>query len=175
MAYIVARKNGMWEIRESHSTPAGPRSRTLATFKTLTPEAIERARERSRKDLHATELRKAARRAGAPVAAQPSDRSAGELLTQLAEGHGPRPLLAQLLANALSANISVTLSPDERTTPSADEGQLTDSERAAGAWVAATPERRGEALRDLLLLTDWLPRSATREQLHFPRISSRAA
>jgi hypothetical protein len=175
MAYIIARNSGMWEIRESHSTPAGPRSRTLATFKTLTPEAIERARERSRKDLHATELRKAARRAGAPVAAQPSDRSAGELLTQLAEGHRPRPLLTRLLANALSADASRALAPDGRTTPPTDEEQLTDSERAAGAWVAATPERRGEALRNLLLLTDWLPRATTREQLQFPRISSQAA
>lgn len=161
MAYIVARNGGMLELRESHSTPAGPRSRTLANFRILTPETIEQARRRSSKNIDAKELRKAARRAGAPVADPPPDRSAGELLAQLAEGHRPRPLLARLLASALSAD--------------AGGDQPTDSERAAAAWVTASPQRRGEALRDLLLLTDWLPRSATRTHLRFPRISSQAA
>jgi hypothetical protein len=158
MTYIVARKTGAWEIRESHGTNAGPRSRTLATFRTLTPEVIQRAQARSTKRLNASELRKAARRVGAPVAAPPPDRTAGELLAQLAAGHRPRPLLARLLAKALSA----------------DESQPADNAEAAAAWIAASPERRGETLHDLLLLVDHLPRAGTRERSRFPRIASRA-
>jgi hypothetical protein len=159
MAYVVPRSTGAWEIRESHSTQAGPRSRTLATFRSLTPEVIERARERSTRHLEADELRRAARRAGAPVAAAASDRAAGELLSQLAAGHRPRPLLARLLAKALSA----------------DGGQPTGNAEAAAAWIAASPERRGETLRDLLLLVDHLPPPKTRVRPRFPRIASRVA
>lgn len=156
MAYVVARKTGAWEIRESHSTAAGPRSRTLASFRTLTPAVIERARARSSKDLDVEELRKAARRAGAPVLTPGSDTAAGELLGEIAAGRRPRPLLARLLVQALSS----------------DENQPTDNAQAAAAWIAASPERRGETLRDLLLLTDHLPRPARRERARFPRIAS---
>lgn len=159
MAYVVARKTGAWEIRESHNTDAGPRSRTLAGFRSLTPEVIERAQARSTKRLDANELRTAARRAGAPVAAPASDRAAGELLAQLAAGHRPRTSLARLLAKALSA----------------DGAQPTDNAEAAATWVAASPERRGETLRDLLLLVDHLPRTRTPERARFPRITSRPA
>lgn len=158
MAYIVARKTGAWEIRESHNTDAGPRSRTLASFRTLTPTVIERARARSSKDLSEDELRKAARRAGAPVATTSSDAAAGELMAELAAGRRPRPLLARLLVQALSN----------------DGPQPTDNAQAAAAWISASPERRGETLRDLLLLTDHLPRRPQRERARFPRIPSRA-
>jgi len=159
MAYIVARKTGTWEIRESRNTDAGPRSRTLATFRTLTPDVIERAMARSSKNLDTSELRNAARRAGAPVATSASDRAAGELLAQLADGHRPRPLLGRLLAKALSA----------------DGSQPTDNAEAAAAWIVASPERRGETLRDLLLLVDHLPRTRMPERPLFPRIASRPA
>jgi hypothetical protein len=120
---------------------------------------IERAQERSTRRLDAYELRKAARRAGAPVAAEASDRAAGDLLSQLAAGHRPRPLLARLLAKALSA----------------EGGQPTGNAEAAAAWIAASPERRGETLRDLLLLVDHLPPPRTRVRDRFPRIVSRPA
>jgi hypothetical protein len=158
MAFVLDRGAGAWEIRESHTTAAGPRSRTLATFRTLTPETIAHAQARSSKDLDASELRQAAVRAGAPVAAPPSDRSAGDLLSQLADGQRPRPLLARLLVQALSQ----------------DGGQPTDNLQAAAAWITASSERRGETLRDLLLLSDHLPRARTRERRRFPRIASRA-
>jgi hypothetical protein len=158
MAFVLDRGTGAWEIRESHTTVAGPRSRTLATFRTLTSETIAHAQARSSKDLDASELRQAARRAGAPVEGPPSDRSAGELLSQLADGRRPRPLLARLLVQALSE----------------DGNQPTDNLRAASAWITASSERRGETLRDLLLLSDYLPRARTRERRPFPRIASRA-
>jgi hypothetical protein len=156
MAYVVARKTGAWEIRESRSTTAGPRSRTLAGFRTLTPAVIERARARSSKDLDVDELRKAARRAGAPVLAPGSDTAAGVLLAEIAAGRRPRPLLTRLLVQALSS----------------DENQPTDNAQAAAAWISASPERRGETLRDLLLLSDHLPRRGRRERARFPRIAS---
>ncbi|HEX8959922.1 MAG TPA: hypothetical protein VF770_08880, partial [Solirubrobacterales bacterium] len=68
MAFIVPKKKGTWEIRESRSTPAGPRSTTLATFRELSDEVIEQARRRASKPLDAKELRQAALRAGAPLA-----------------------------------------------------------------------------------------------------------
>jgi hypothetical protein len=158
MAYIVPRKTGAWEIRESYGTAAGPRSRTLAGFRTLTAEAIERAQARSTKHLDPEELRKAARRAGAPVASPPTDRAASQLLTQLAAGQKPRPVLARLLLKALST----------------EDSQPTDNAEAAAAWIAVTAEQRGEALRDLLLLADHLPRARIRAHARFPRVVSRA-
>lgn len=163
MAFVLDRGTGAWEIRESHTTAAGPRSRTLATFRTLTSERIAHAQARSSKDLDASELRQAARRAGAPVEGPPSDRSAGELLSQLADGQRPRPLLARLLVQALSQEAL-----------SQDGSQPTDNLQAAAAWITASSERRGETLRDLLLLSDYLPRARTRERQPFPRIASRA-
>ena len=158
MAYVVARKTGAWEIRESQSTEAGPRSRTLATFKTLTPEVIAHAQARSSKPLDASELRRVARRAGAPVALSGIDRAAGELLAELGAGRRPRPMLARLLAGALQ---------DERDVAAANA-------EAAAAWITATPTRRGDTLRDLLLLVDHLPRPRAPRLERFPRIASSA-
>jgi hypothetical protein len=158
MSYVVPRSTGTWEIRESHATAAGPRSRTLATFRVLTQQVIEHAQERSSKPLDASELRKAARRVGAPVAAPAPDRAAGELLAELAAGRRPRPVLARLLTSTLQA----------------DDGALAGNAEAAAAWIAASPKQRGAALRDLLLLVDQLPRARARARERFPRIASSA-
>ncbi len=159
MAYVVPRAGEAWEIRESHTTASGPRSRTLVTFKTLTPEAIAQAQERAGRQLEAGELRRAAWRAGAPVAPPTGDRAAGELLAELAAGRRPRPALSRLLIESLQA---------ERTSPSSNA-------QAAAAWIGAPARKRGETLRDLLLLVDHLPRRRRREQPSFPRIESQAA
>jgi hypothetical protein len=157
MAYVVARGRDSWEIRESQLTAAGPRSRTLATFTSLTPEILQRARERARKPVQDSALRLAARRAGAPVAAKRADEAAAELLDQLAAGQAPRPILKQLLVEAL-ADGSI---------------EQNDNAQAAAAWITATPRRRGETLRDLLMLSDHLPRRANRPaRTRFPRIQS---
>lgn len=155
--YVVPRKNGAWELRESASTAAGPRSRTLASFRTLTPEVVERARSRAMKPADAAEIRRAAARAGAPVAASDADAAAGTLLEELARGRAPRPMLRALLADALG--------DARRPTPS-------DSARAAAPWVAASAHERGAALRDLLLLADRLPAPRTPPRRSFPRIAS---
>lgn len=157
--YATRRRDGSWELRESVSTPAGPRSRTLASFRTLTADVVERARSRSSKPLDAAAVRRAAVRAGAPVAASDVDRAAGELLAALAHGRAPRAPLQALLADALGG---------KRAAPS-------DSARAAAPWVSANARERGEALRDLLLLADRLPPPRTPTRAPFPRIASTPA
>jgi hypothetical protein len=54
----------------------------------------------------------------------------------------------------------------------ADGSEAADNAKAAAAWITATPHRRGEALRDLLLLVDRLPSGHRRERERFPRIQS---
>ena len=154
MAYIVRRRTGGWEIRESHMTPRGPRSNTLASFQTLTPEVICKAQARSARALDREELRTAAARAGAPIAPEPSDRATSELLAELAAGRRPRPVLGRLLLDLLQ---------DRRDSSS-------DSALAATMWIGATPQQRGDALRDLLLLADRLPVRMRQRRLQFPRI-----
>jgi hypothetical protein len=166
MAYIVARGNGAWEIRESHLTKAGPRSRTLATFKTLTPEVVERACQRSCKPLDPADLRRAVRRAGAPIALPPSDQASAELIAELAAGRRPRPALARLLLDALQVGDDALRVGD---------GRGLDNAQSAAEWITASPQRRGDTLRDLLLLVDRLPRGHSRERERFPRIQSRPA
>jgi hypothetical protein len=160
MAYAVSRPGGTWEIRESRVTAVGPRGRTLATFRTLTPEVIERARARSSQPLSSSELRMIALRAGAPVTARAPNETAGELLAELAKGSRPRPALRRLLLDAID--------------PQAAE-PVSDSARAAARWVSVSPAQRGETLRDLLLLTDRLPARRTRSRPRFPRIRSQPA
>jgi hypothetical protein len=159
MAYVVARPSRQWELREARSTVAGPRSRTLATFTTLTPEVLEHARARSSQPLHARELRRVALRAGAPVANSAPDQAAGELLAKLADGQRPRPTLRRLLLDALEPGSAV----------------VSDSARAAARWVTASQRERGETLRDLLLLADRLPPRRTPPHARFPRVRSTPA
>lgn len=153
MAYVASRKGGRWEVRESVSTSAGPRSRTLAGFGILTPDVVAHARKRARTPITAAAIRRAARRAGAPVAEADADAAAGVLLRELESGRRPRRSLARLLAGALAGS-----------------GSPTDAERAVAPWVGATLEQRAEALRDLLLLSDALP-ARDRTALAFPGVA----
>ena len=151
MAYVVSRPNGAWEIRESLRTDDGPRSRTLASFRELTPDVVERAQARSAADLDADELREAAHRAGAPVTDAPANAAAAELLRRLSLGDPLRPELRRLLADALGPSGLA-----ER--PASKSDQVSHAARAAAGWIGARAEERGRALRDLLLLADAIPR-----------------
>ncbi|HYV14745.1 MAG TPA: hypothetical protein VE972_01845 [Conexibacter sp.] len=157
----MPRRNGTWELRESSATSAGPRSRTLATFRVLTPDVLGHARARAGHSFDETAVRHAARRVGAPIAPPVADAAAGDLLAELAAGRAPRSALRRLLQDALGA----------------EGGEPTDTARAAGAWVSASSQQRGEALWDLLLLADHLPapRTLGRDRPRFPRIRSEAA
>ncbi len=165
MSFIVPTKRGNFEIRESRSTPRGPRSRTLVSFKELTDEVIVKAQARSAKPLNADELREAALRTGAPVAAPAVDSSARALLGKLAKGERPDPMLKRLLLDALEHE-------DRSDRPRDPAAVVSDSARSVSEWVAAGPEERGAALEDLLLLTDALPLKRRPETIGFPRLKS---
>ncbi len=156
MAFIARRRNGSWEIRESRLTAKGPRSRTLATFRVLDDDAIERAREKASDPFSAEELRDAARRVGAPIAKSPAEDAASRLITEMFQGRQPRRALRRLLADAI----------DPR------EAGLSPEAKAAQEWVATSPEERGETLRDLLLFGDALPQRRRPERSAFPRMGT---
>jgi hypothetical protein len=75
MAYIVARRNGRFEIRESLHTSKGPRSRTLAGFDILTDDILTAAARRAQRPFDAEAVIRSARRAGARVRAETSGAS----------------------------------------------------------------------------------------------------
>jgi len=160
MAFVTSSKRGHFEIRESRSTPAGPRSRTLASFKELDAETIEKARARAESPLDPEQLRRAALRAGAPVAGGDADRVSRELLAQLARGNEPSPMLRRLLLDALE-------SPQREP--------VSDAARAASEWADATAGERGETLVDLLRLADAVPLRRRPATSDFPRLASRGA
>jgi len=163
MAFIVPTKKGTFEIRESRNTPAGPRSRTLATFKELADETIEKAQKRATKPLSADELRQAALRAGAPVSTAPVDRTARDLLGRLAKGQRPDPMLKRLLLDALA-------NEDRSDRPADPSATVSDTARSVSEWVGVSARERGEALEDLLLLADALPLRRRPETIGFPPI-----
>src|SRR5262245_51871693 len=106
MAFVVSAKSGRFELRESANTPKGPRSRTLASFRELDRAVVEKAQERASKALDPAELRRAARRAGAPVARSPADMAARELIAELGKGREPHPILRRMLFDLLSDGLA---------------------------------------------------------------------
>jgi hypothetical protein len=165
MAFIVSTKRGTFEVRESHSTHSGPRSRTLATFKDLTDEVVEKVRARATKPPSADELREAALRAGAPVARNPVDEAARDTLRLLANGKQVDPMLRRLLVDALTRM-------DRSDRPADPSASVSDTARSATEWIGASPKQRGEALRDLLELADALPVRPRPTEIGFPRLKS---
>jgi hypothetical protein len=165
MAFVVPTRKGTFEVRESRSTPDGPRSRTLASFKELTEETIEKAQARAAKPPSANELREAALRAGASVAGEPVDTAARELLGLLANGKQLDPMLRRLLLDALTRE-------DRSDRPADPTATVSDAARSATEWIDASPHQRGETLRDLLLLADALPVRPRPTEIGFPRLKS---
>lgn len=149
MAYVTAGRGGSFEVRESHVTPDGPRSRTLATFRELDTATIEKVVARAANPPSREELVQAALRAGAPVSGPPVDGAVRALLRSLARGEEPNPKLRRLLLDALA-------------------GEGTSAEE----WLGTSLAERGEALRDVLLLADAVPIMARPERIGFPRLDS---
>jgi hypothetical protein len=87
MAYVVARRNGRFEVRESLHTPQGPRARSLAGFEVLTDEVLAAAAQRATRPFDAEAVIASGRRAGAQVTAVPD-------AVQLARGSSSRFLEA---------------------------------------------------------------------------------
>jgi hypothetical protein len=159
MAFVVPTKRGEFEIRESRSTPKGPRSRTLATFRELSDEVIAKARSKAAKPPGAEELRNAARRAGAMVAPAPIDRAARELIAELGRGEHLDPDLRRMLVDLLAEG--------------GKSRSAGDAVHSVAEWMSATPEERGTTLVDLLLLADALPHGGRiGKPLEFPPLNS---
>lgn len=102
MAYLVRRRNGSWEIRESRQTDRGPRSFTLATFREDTPEIRSKVLDRSRIGLLESELERKLDEAGVPPAMTDADQAARDLLVALAGGIMPSDALRRSLLKALA-------------------------------------------------------------------------
>jgi hypothetical protein len=136
----------------------------LVSFRELTGEVIQKARERATKPPTAEELRRAARRIGAPVARPPVEQAARELIAELAKGRRLDPNLRQILVELLQRGYREDSDPSPKN----------EAARSIAGWMAATPEERGRALVDLLLLADALPSGGRRgKPLQFPRLDSR--
>jgi hypothetical protein len=155
MAYLVARGDGRYEIRESEATPGGPRSRTLATFRALSSAALARAERRARHgfDRHRIEARAAA--LGVPRAGPRAARLARDLTAEIGQGEPPPVTLSSLLHHALGE----------------PRAALPDTLPPLVEWLGAAPERRGATLRDLLRVAGRIPRRRAGE-LRYPRITS---
>lgn len=149
MAFVASRRDGAFEVRESHLTPKGPRSRTLATFRKLDAATIERVLERAEKPPTREELVQAALGAGATVSAPPVDEAARALLRSIARGEEPNRKLRRLLLRALA-------------------GEGTSAEE----WLGTSLAERGDALKDVLLLADAVPIKARPKGIGFPRLDS---
>ena len=165
MAFVIENKRGSFEVRESSATPAGPRSRTLATFRELTDDVIERARERADSPPSAEELRRKARKVGAPVAESPADSAAREVLREIARGRGPGPKLRALLLDELR-------NPDRGDRGEDPDSVVSASARSVGEWVGAPAAERGQVLQDLLTFSDALPVRLRPTRIAFPRLRS---
>jgi hypothetical protein len=165
MAYVVATKPGRFEVRESVSTPQGPRSRTLAGFREMTAETVKRVQENSEKPPTPEELTRLALRAGAPVRGSELDEAAGETLRRIAGGEQPDPKLRRLLIDALS-------SPNAKGEPHESKGLVSDAARAASQWIGVSAEDRANALRELLELADALPIRLRPHEIGFPHLRS---
>jgi hypothetical protein len=163
MTFIVPTRRGRFEVRESQSTPKGPRSRTLASFTELTDAVIDKAQAKAIKPPTPGELRRSARRAGAPVRKPPAERAARELIAELARGRRLDPGLRQILIELLQNGYREGAEPSPSN----------EAARAVAEWMAASPEERGRVLVDLLLLADALPSKGRRgKPLRFPRLDS---
>jgi hypothetical protein len=152
MAFVTKNRSGTWEIRESRSTPAGPRSKTLASFKMLEHHHLVLATERSATELDTDSLIASARKAGAPIALSAADQAALDLLRAIGDQSNLSANLATLLRDAL------------------DEGPNSDSTDEAFGHIGKSPDDRGAEIIDLLLLTDAYPVTELRSALTFPGI-----
>jgi len=162
MAYLVKRSGNRIEIRESHTTPRGPRSRQLAHFTgALTPAVLAQAAGRATRPFDAGALARRARVMGIPVDTHAPELEARALLTRLRRADPIDPVMAGLLVRALESFATAPV-PE----PLADVSE----------WLGAPPAARGAALRDLLdtfgQIVASRPARRTRPRKIFPRFSS---
>jgi hypothetical protein len=157
MAFVVARRGGRFEIRESLATPAGPRARTLASFRVLTADVLADAAGRARRPFDAAKIRARARQLRAPERADGASVTARRLVGELRRGERPPPALVNELRRVL---------------PRVDD-EIPDTLAGALDWVGVDDATRGRALRDVLELASRVPQRSRPRKLSFPRIASK--
>jgi hypothetical protein len=162
MAYLVRRSPSRIEIRESRSTPKGPRSRVLASFaEPLSRDVLDRAAARATRPFDAAAILRRAHALGIRVLERSREPEARALLSRLRRGDPLDPVLAASLRRAL-----------ERL----PEAPVPESLAEVAEWVGASAAERGAALRDLLDLYGRIarerPRRRRRARARFPRFSS---
>jgi len=136
MAYLVKRSRDRVEIRESRSTPRGPRSHRLTSFEgALTPAVLARAADRATRPFDARTMVRRAQAMGIPVEARAPETEARALLGRLRREDTIDPVMAGLLMRAL----------DGVATAPVPEHLAEVSE-----WIGSLPAARGAAIRDLL-------------------------
>jgi hypothetical protein len=145
MAYLYQRRGGQIEIRESRSTPRGPRSRTLASFRgPLTEAQLDRAEVAASARFDRRALIEKARTLGIRCIPDRADAAARELMAGLRRGAPLDPILTTVLRQQLDA-VARTPVPDD----------LVD----VIEWIGASEVVRARALRDVLRLYDTIARS----------------
>jgi hypothetical protein len=157
MAFIVAKKDGSWEARESVRTESGPRSKTLASFREISPEVIRQITDRASKPVDIDDLRRRAARAGVPTATE-VDRLAARTAREIALAGRPSRNYSILLADALR-----------------EESKLPHHLDRMKLWAGATLAERADVLVDLLRASGAFPpidRERDRQRPRFPRINS---
>ncbi len=158
MAFLVARKDGRFEIRESRATQAGPRSRTLASFRELDDDVLDRAAANAQRRFDRAAIQARAAELAVPRNTDRASRAARTLIAELRQGHRPAPSLVRLLRDELPA--------EPRPTP--------DTIEQAFEWLGKTDRQRGETIADLLDFGDAFPRRERPPRSIFPRIRSGA-
>lgn len=158
MAFVVRKPGQRFEIRESRHTPAGPRSKTLATFRILDRDVLSRAASRSARPLDEAAIARKAAEIGARVEMlDDATEVALGLVESLRRGDDLKPGAAALLKAMLDGR-----------------GEHVDNAaaRAVAEWIGASDAKRGGTLVELLLLGEQLPRR-DKGELNFPRFGSR--
>lgn len=138
MAFVIKRPGDRWELRESWASPAGPRARTLASFRLLTPEVAARAVKRSTTELSVDALMQTARAAGAPVADTRAEEVARELVALLSAGAVLPGVLRQQLEAAFEGGSAVAGPDDETDVP--ETAQPQDSRTGRERIISAALE-----------------------------------
>ncbi|HTK17037.1 MAG TPA: hypothetical protein VL769_11640 [Acidimicrobiia bacterium] len=156
MAFLVARKDGRFEIRESVATQAGPRARTLASFRELDDDVLDRAAANARRGFDRAAIQERAAQLAVPRNTDRASRAARTLIAELRQGRRPAPGLVRLLRDELPA--------DSRPTP--------DTIEQAHEWIGKTDRERGDAVVDLLNFGGAFPRRERAPRSSFPRIRS---
>lgn len=163
MAYLVKRPRERVEIRESVSTPAGPRARMLASFVgVLRPETLEEAAREATRPFDPDAICTKAKSLGIPVIERRDEPELRAAIARLRADDPVDPVLLAALRDALGQHDALPVPED-----SVDVVE----------WIGTSEAARAEALRGLLRASDRIvharPTRPSREEKVFPRFSSR--